>query len=332
MSETIPQPEIIDGLEMAVHSSFALLAGMKLDLFTPLKDAHLSVEEIAQVSNLKPNKLKPLLYALVAAGLLAVEDDRFTNSPEADHYLVRGRPAYLGDRHKLWSWLWNAELQTAETIRSGVPQAKYDFTAMSEAELENFYRGTIAGAARSGRTLTEQFDFSRYNTLVDVAGGSGGLSIAVAEACPGLSATVVDLPTVTPFTRKFVAEAEASGRVSVMSRDIIQQPITGSYDVAVLRAVIQVLSAEDARQTINNVAKVVKPGGSIYILGSVLDNTRLSPLNQVTYNLVFINVYDEGQAYTEQEHKEWLIEAGFAKFERVTLPDGSQLICAQKPT
>ena len=124
MSETTPQPEIIDRLEMAVHPSFALLAGMKLDLFTQLKDASLTVEEVAQVSDLKPDKLKPLLYALVAAGLLTVEDNRFTNSPEADYYLVRGRPAYLGDRHKLWSWLWNAELQTAETIQSGIPQAE----------------------------------------------------------------------------------------------------------------------------------------------------------------------------------------------------------------
>ena len=247
---------------------------------------------------------------------------------------VWSNPAPFGSPGAAGQHVIDASAESKSTLidKTGIPQAKYDFSAMSEEELENYYRGTIAGAARAGRTLTEQFDFSGFNTLLDAAGGSGGLSIAVTEACPGLSATVIDLPTVTTFTRKFVDEAEASERVSVISGNIIQQPIKGSYDVAVLRAVIQVLSAEDAHQTIKNVAKVVKPGGSIYILGSVLDNTRLSPLNQVVYNLVYINVYDDGQAYTEQEHREWLDEAGFGEFDRLTLPGGSQLICAQKPT
>jgi len=31
----------------------------------------------------------------------------------------------------------------------------------------------------------------------------------------------------------------------------------------------------------------------------------------VGFNLVYINVYDEGQAYTEQEHKDWLEESWF---------------------
>lgn len=330
MSDSAIQAEIINRLEMAVHPSFALLAGMKLDLFTPLKDGPLSAEELAGAIGVRTEKLTPLLYALVVSGLLTVEEDHFANTPEANYYLVRGRPAYIGERHKLWSWIWNAELQTAESIQSGVPQAKYDYTAMSKAELETFFRGTIAGAARSGRILVEQFDFSTYYSLLDAAGGSGGLAIAVTETYPHLSAWVVDLPSVTPFTRQFVDEAGASDRVKVISGDIVREPITGSYDVAILRAVIQVFSAEDARQVIKNVGAAVKPGGSIYILGDILDDTRLSPPNSVASNLVFINVYDEGQAYTEQEHKEWLVEAGFTEFGRAPLADGNEVIFGRK--
>jgi len=46
----------------------------------------------------------------------------------------------------------------------------------------------------------------------------------------------------------------------------------------------------------------------------------------------YLNVYNEGQAYTEREHKEWLKEAGLEAFERRILPDGFSLIRARKST
>ena len=75
----------------------------------------------------------------------------------------------------------------------------------------------------------------------------------------------------------------------------------------------------------------MNPEGEIYIRGyGIIDNSRTSPQNLVGFNLVFINVYDEGKAYTEQEHKEWLEEAGFGGFNRTILPDGGSIIAARK--
>jgi hypothetical protein len=44
-----------------------------------------------------------------------------------------------------------------------------------------------------------------------------------------------------------------------------------------------------------------------------------------------LNIYDQGQAYTEREHREWLKEAGFADFERKILPDGFSMVRGRKP-
>ena len=43
----------------------------------------------------------------------------------------------------------------------------------------------------------------------------------------------------------------------------------------------------------------------------IIDNSRTSPPEQVAFNLLFLNMYDGGQAYTEQEHRDWLEQAGF---------------------
>jgi SAM-dependent methyltransferase len=325
------RPETIEKLASAVNPAFAMVAGMQLDVFTPLKDGPLRVEDIAAALAVHPRKLRPLLYALVAAGLLTVEDERFANTPEAAHFLVRGQPAYLGDTYEGRLLRWQATLHTAETIRTGVPQAKVDYAAMSPDQLEPWYRGIHAEAVAAAQTLMARHDFSSDRHLLDVGGGSGGLALTIAASCPQLQATVVDLATVTPITQRYVAEAGLTERVHVMTADVVYGPLTGVFDVAVLLRLIQVLSPDQARRVLRNVSQVVEPGGAIYIVGQVLDNSRLSPPETVAGNLFFLNAFDEGQAYTEQEHRDWLADAGFEQCERLLLPNRMSIMSAKKP-
>ena len=57
-------------LGRAVYPSFAMLAGMQLDLFTPLKDGPMHAEQIAEALGVGPTRFKPLLYTLVAGSNL----------------------------------------------------------------------------------------------------------------------------------------------------------------------------------------------------------------------------------------------------------------------
>ncbi|MHC4664648.1 MAG: methyltransferase [Planctomycetota bacterium] len=321
----------IPRLTAAVYPSFALLAGMQLDLFTPLKDGPMSAEEIAAALGVGSKKLKPLLYALVVAGLLNVEEELFANTEAANRFLIRGNPSCMVNIHESLSELWNASLKTAESIRTGLPQTPYNFLAMSKEDLEQFFRGEHSYAFAYGRELVSRYDFSSYSSLLDVGGGSGGLAIAVTEACHHIQATIADLPTVTPITQHFIDEAGAGDRVQVITTDVVRDSLPGSYDIAVLSAVIQILSPDDARRILKNVGKAVNPNGTIYIRGTgIIDNSRTSPPKLVGSNLVFINIYDEGQAYTEQEYKDWLEEVGFGHFDRLILPDESSIISARK--
>ena len=332
MNEAQP-PATITRLSDSVYSSFAMLAGMQLDLFTPLEDGPLSAEELADKLDVQVARLQPLLYALVVAGLLNVEDGLFANTPETDGYLVRGRPSYLGGEHELMSMLWEALLKTAATISTGTPQAKVDYFSMSDEELAAGFRGLHPGAIAVGHNLMAHHDFSAFRSLLDVGGGSGGLAIALTESHPQLRATVVDLALVTPFTKRFVEEANASDRVEVVTADVVRDVLSGSFDVAVASKLTQVLSPDEVRATLGNVANVLEPGGVIHLFTQVLDDSRLSPEEAVSFNLVFLNVYDHGQAYTEQEYRDWLAEAGFVDFERVPLPSEpkNSILTARKP-
>jgi SAM-dependent methyltransferase len=289
-----------------------MLAGMQLDLFTPLDNGPLNVEQLSQKLEVNAGKLAPLLYALVLADLLTEEDGVFSNTPETAEFFVRGKPRFMGDIHKIWNRNLLASLQTAETIRTGIPQSKYDWKNASKNDLMELYEGMAAGDPVFSRWLSDKYDFSQCRKLLDAGGGSGTLAIAMTEIHPDMTATVVDLPSVVPITEEFVMKADASGKVKVVAADLTRDPIPGMYDTAIIGSVIQTISAEEARQVILNVGKVVNPGGRLFLFGSgMLQDSRLAPRNAVDFNLVFINVYDAGQSYTESEYRGWLEEAGF---------------------
>jgi SAM-dependent methyltransferase len=327
----LPQPTTIQQLASAVYPSFAMLAGMQLDVFTPLKDDPLTAAQLADVLGVNMEKLSRLLYALVTAGLLTVDGDRFANTPEAQLFLVKGQPTYLGGRHENFSEVWENLLHTAETIRTGMPQCKKDFAATSPEDQMHFFRGLHPGTLANGRALATRYDFSRYTTLADVGGGSGGMALALTEAYPHLRATVIDLPTVTPITQRFLAEAGATDRVQVVAADVVNAPVPGTYDVAVVRSLLQVLSPEDALQALRHIGAALHPGGRLYIVGRILDDSRLAPVDTVGFNVVFLNIFDDGRAYTEGEHRTWLTAAGFAEIARVPLPEGVSIMTARKP-
>src|SRR5262249_49207235 len=217
------KPATIYRHAFGIYPSMAMLAGMQLDVFTPLKDGPMTAAEAARAIRVDARKLRPLLYALVTAECLTVDGERFANTPEAHTYLVRGAPAYVGSAHELYADLWHAALQAGRSIRTGTPQVKHDFAAMSDDELGAFFRGLHAGALAVGRQVSARFGFNWMGTLLDVGGGSGGLAIAACQNCPKLSATVVELPRIVPFAEEFVRNAGLAARIKVQATNVVER-------------------------------------------------------------------------------------------------------------
>ncbi|HKJ28286.1 MAG TPA: methyltransferase [Anaerolineales bacterium] len=330
MSELQPKPDTITKHLEAVYPSFALHAAMQLDIFTQLHHKSLSMEELAQVIDVQAYKLRPVLFILVQAGLLNYARFLFSNTPETDRYLVKGKPDYMGTRVGLNSSNWRRMLDTAEIVRAGKPPAAYDDPA-SPDEFYKFFRGLYPGAVEDAKLLLERHNFKDCEMLLDVGGGAGGLGITIAKANPELKATIIDLPLVTPITNQFVNQENVTDQVDVASVDAVNEMLPGTYDVVVARHLIQVLSPKDAGLLLGNISDAVNPGGKLFIIGYILDDSRQAPAKAVDFNLILITSSEYGEAYTEQEYRAWLENAGFVAFSRVMLPNGSSLISVTKP-
>ena len=327
-----PPSPVIDGCNAGALGAFALLAGMKLDLFTPLAAGPRTAEEVAVELGVEADRLQPLLFALAAIGLLKVEDGgRFANTEEADHYLVRGRPRFMGEQWRMLEALWRGAMLAGESIRAARPLAALDFGSMAAEDLARFFRGLHPETLLAGDKLAAEADLARHRRLLDVGGGSGGLSIALCRRFPELRATVLELPSVAPITKAHVDEAGLADRIEVVAADILAGPLEGAFDVALFRALLQVLAADDAQRVLANTHPMLVPGGSVYILGQILDDDMVRPPRAALLNLAFLGLYEHGRSYPERQYRAWLAAAGFVDVERRLTRSGLNLMSARVP-
>ena len=112
-------------------------------------------------------------------------------------------------------------------------------------------------------------------------------------------------------------EEGATGRVKVLTADVLNGPLPGSYDAAILRALIQVFSPKTRALRSRTSGRINPAARHISSDRSLIIHVKSSPA-AVGFNLNFINTFDVGESYTEQEYREWLSKAGFVDIERAS--------------
>src|SRR5499433_552212 len=175
-----PRPDTIQALRWGADVAVAMLAGLQLDVFTPLQGGPMTPVQLAEAIGVGPARLRLLLYALVAAGLLTEQDGRFANTPEAQHFLVQGTPTSLGPLHHHLAAQWAFKLHTAASLRTGVPQAHLDFTHASPEALEALLRRINVSTVAAAQEVGARYDFTATWTLVDVGRGAEGMAVTLA--------------------------------------------------------------------------------------------------------------------------------------------------------
>ena len=184
-------------------AAVSVLAAMQLELFTRLRDAPSTYEELATDLAVDPRRLRMLLTTLATStGLVTITDGRVSNSAAAAQFLVKGEPQYMGGAHELYSRLFAAVLPTADSIRTGIPQSARDWDTLPDDQLRSTLRGLNAGATGQARMIAREYDFGRLDTIVDVGGGGGGFAIGACEVCPNLAVHVVERPRIARMAQQ----------------------------------------------------------------------------------------------------------------------------------
>lgn len=315
----------IEGLIAAVPQALALRAGLELGTFTRLGEGALTAGELAGKLDVAADRLLRLLYALASIGLLEIEDGAFRNSLEAATFLDAAKPTFRGGDHALLRELWGADLLTADSLRENRPAALHDFAEAGPESAAAFSRMLAPGGVIVGRQLAAVMDLSATGSVIDIGGGAGTILVGLRERWPHVAVTLMELPTVAAVAPQILSDYGLDD-VIVEEGDITLAPSAGRHDLAILKAVVQVLPPVQASSAILNAARCLKPGGEIAIAGwGVVDDDRLGPTEGVFLNLTFLNLYRSGESYTEGQYRAWMAEAGFGDISRSRLPDGAAL-------
>lgn len=70
--------------------------------------------------------------------------------------------------------------------------------------------------------------------VIDVGGGHGGYSLALAQRYPLLTATVFELPRVVPVALEIIHQAGLADRVKVQEGDFQKEELGRGFDVALV--------------------------------------------------------------------------------------------------
>lgn len=325
------QTRTIDGLYQSAFPAFALLAGIRLDVFTALAQGEADAGTVAARLGVAPTRLAMLLDALVVAGVVCKSGERYVNAPQAERSLVRGAPGWMDGVGDLYMDRYLAALGADRSVREDRPSAKTDFASMSPEQAATFFGGMFTRAEAAGRDLAMRYETGAWSSMVDAGGGSGGVAVGLCRTLPALRATVADLAPVLPIARERIAAAGLAGRIEVVEADFVTRPLAGAYDVAVVRSVLQVMSEADAARALAHVAAAVRPGGLVIVGGRMLDDSGLAPEDSVSFNLVFMSLYRDGRSYAEARYREWFRAAGLVDVERVSLAGGHSLMHGRRP-
>jgi 2-polyprenyl-3-methyl-5-hydroxy-6-metoxy-1,4-benzoquinol methylase len=313
----------------AFQRSRVLLTAHELDLFTVLGETWKSSTEVARALGTDARATDRLMNALCCLGLLEKRDGRFSNSPPASRFLVRGKPEFLaGLMHTAHLW------ETWNTLTDVVRQGGSVVSGAIQDRGEEWLRAFIAAMHWRGRQhapdVIALLDLSGVSRVLDVGGGSGVYAMAFARAKPDLSAVVFDLPSVVPMTQEYIAKGGLSDRVMTTSGDYEADELGRGFDLVFLSAIIHSNSERGNRGLLRKCTDALKPEGQLVVQDFIVDEDRRGPPFAVLFALNMLVGTESGDTYTESEVRDWMREASLSNITRKDTEFGTTLLTGRK--
>lgn len=312
-----------------------LLAGVELGVFEQLAAGPANATTLCSALDLDRRGLTILADALTACGYLTKAGDVYSNSPDADAYLVRGREGsiahILGHRAEMFrSW---ALLD--ETIRDGALPASIARRTLEEPEAN---RNFILGMAEVSRVrlgpVLDRLPLAKARRFVDLGGGPALFACEAARRHPDLLATVVDLPLTVAVAREQIAAAGLEGRVDAVVCDFFHEDTIELDQPADVLLLSQVLHAEGPEENAAMLAKahvVINPGGTIAIVDNLVEDDRSKPTDGAMFAVNMLAATPRGRTYTAAEIDALLSGAGFTPRSCEQVAPRTWLTLAERP-
>jgi len=306
----------------AYMTSQVIYVAARLGIAELLQDGARSGDELARATGTHAPSLRRLLRGLAAVGVVdEIEPGRF----ELTSFGALLRPGVPGSVRNLALLfvdepVWRAWGSLLHSVRTGETafdhvfgMGTFDYFARHPEAAAIFNEAMTEGTRWAAPAVIAAYDFSRFQTIVDIGGGNGTLLAAILAANPGLRGTVFDLAMGVAGARSHLEAAGVADRRQVVEGDFFVQPLPSGADAYLLKSVIHDWDDERSIAILENCRRAMPAHGKLLLVEPVLPaSVERSEAHQrmVMSDLNMLAVAG-GRERTEDEFGALLKSAGF---------------------
>lgn len=305
--------------------SQVLLAGVRLGLYEALANAPASTSLLAARLGVPEGRLRELLRANQALGLLVEITAELWVLDDSGVILATDRGLAAMVLHH--AMLYRDLAEPERLLRDGASQTELrqywayvrDMGSDGPKPLE------VAGYSmlmRESQTMMADcilasHDFSPYQTLMDVGGGDGAFLAAAADAHPSLSLSLFDLAAVATRATRHLEGLGLAERACVHGGDFTRDRLPDQADCVTL---IRVLCDHDDSRVaaiLANLYRSLRQGTTLVVAEAMNGPSEGARLSAAYFGLYFLAM-GSGRCRSAREIGDFLSAAGFHSVRTVT--------------
>jgi SAM-dependent methyltransferase len=301
------------------HTKLAAVLAALTSLGIPdlLADGSRTADELARSAGVRPDRLERLLRAAAGEGAMDHGRDGYALNAFSRQLCTAGDGS-LAAMLLGWAMLRGGQLGLAHLedavrhggsgLQAGTGLSFHDYLDAHSQEAQR-YATAMESTVDSFAAGARAYDFGRFETVVDVGGGRGGLLVAVLRAHPGVRGILFDLPRVVSAAPQQLAGHPEADRVEVVAGDLFHDLQRGA-DGYLYSTVLRCFEDDDCLAALRACADAVRPGGQVLLVEMVLAD-GIPPSPSGLADVYAMAVYG-GKDRSRVQWAELLDRAGFA--------------------
>ena len=283
----------------------------KLGLADYFDEAPKPISELATETETEPKSLYRLMRTLASVGIFTEVSERCfaltplavtlqTDAPNSMRYVAISQMGY--DHSLGWS---NGliSLKTGEiAFDAAAGMSIWEYYAQHPEDGFAFSQSMSNVGNPAGQAIVTNYDFSQFQTIVDVGGAQGSLLVEILQAHPTLKGILFDLPEV-------IANVRLDGmNIQPIAGDFFKSVPSGG-DAYLLRIIIHDWNDEKASMILRNCHRAMPDDGKLLLFEGILPpRNEPSPLKFVDLLMLLMT---GGRERTEEEYRASLRSSGF---------------------